>query len=107
MGKKKSSLTPLKDVISGLLGSGALPFNTDDARIWKVWDEVVGPAIAKNAQPLRIKNKHLWIRVSDPIWYQELKYMEESIREKLNNRLQRKAVEKVEFSVGRRLEGNS
>ncbi len=103
MGTDKKSLTPLRDVISELLGSGALPINLDDARIWKVWDEVVGPAIARNAQPLRIKNRQLRVRVSDPIWYQELKFIEESIREKLNNRLGRKAVDKIEFSVGPRL----
>lgn len=100
MGTDKKSLTSLKDVISELLGSGALPFNADDARIWSVWDDVVGPAIAENAQPLRIKNRQLKVRVSDPIWYQELKFLEGDIREKLNNRLGRKAVDKIEFSVG-------
>ncbi len=103
MGKDKNSLIPLKDVISDLLGSGALPFSADDARIWKVWDDVVGPAIARNAQPFRIKNSQLRVRVSDPIWHQELKFMEQSIREKLNHTLGRKAVDKIEFSVGRRL----
>jgi predicted nucleic acid-binding Zn ribbon protein len=106
MGKDKNSLTSLKDVISELLGSGALPFDADDARIWKLWDDVVGPAIARNAQPFRIKNRQLRVRVSDPIWYQELKFMEESIREKLNQTLGRKAVNKIEFSVGRRLSDN-
>jgi len=103
MGKDENSLTSLKDVISELLKSGALPFDADDARIWKIWDEVVGPAIARNAQPFRIKNRQLKVRVSDPIWYQELKFMEENIREKLNDKLGRKAVNKIEFSVGPRL----
>ncbi len=103
---KKKSLTSLKDIISELLESGALPFEPDDARIWKVWDEVVGPVIARNAQPLRIKNRQLRVRVSDPIWFQELKFMEESIREKLNDELGREAVTKIEFSVGRRLADN-
>ncbi|MBW2216323.1 MAG: DUF721 domain-containing protein [Deltaproteobacteria bacterium] len=103
MSNKKDSMTSLKDVIAGLLNSGALPFNPDDSRIWKVWDEVVGPAIARNAQPLRIKGRYLKVRVSDPIWYQELQFMEENIREKLNEKLGRKAVDKIEFGVGRRL----
>ncbi len=100
MGRKNSSPTPLKDVISDLLAGGALPFNPDDARIWKVWDEVVGPAIAKNARPLRIKNRRLRIRVSDPIWFQELQFMGDDIRDRLNHRLARTAVDKIEFSVG-------
>jgi len=100
MGKDKKSFTTLKDVMSALLGGGALPFNAEDALIWKLWDEVVGPAIAENAQPLSIKNRQLRVRVSDPIWYQELKFMEYNIREKLNHRLGRRAVEKIEFRVG-------
>jgi predicted nucleic acid-binding Zn ribbon protein len=100
MDKDEKSMTSLKDVISEILNSGALPFDADDARIWKIWNEVVGPAISRNAQPFKIKNRQLKVRVSDPIWYQELKFLEENIREKLNNRLGRKAVEKIEFSVG-------
>ncbi len=102
MSGKKDTLTPLKDIIAGMLGDSRLPFNPDDARIWKVWDDVVGPPIAKNAQPSWIKNRKLRIKVSDPIWLQELEYAEESIREKLNGKLGRKAVEKIEFRIGRK-----
>ncbi len=103
MGSDKHSMTSLKDVIEDLLKNDALPFNPDDSRIWKVWEDVVGPAIARNAQPLRIKNRTLKVRVSDPIWFQELQFMESSIREKLNERLGRDAVDKIEFGVGPRL----
>jgi len=103
MGSKKHSMTSLKDVIANLLKDDTLPFNPDDSRIWKLWEDVVGPAIASNAQPLRIKNRILKVRVSDPIWFQELKFMEGRIREKLNERLGREAVDKIEFGVGPRL----
>ncbi len=100
MGRDKDSLTSLKDVISELLGDGSLPFGPDDVRIWEVWDEVVGPAISTNAQPDRIKRRQLRVRVSNPIWFQELKFMEGEIRENLNKRLGRKAIDKIEFKVG-------
>ncbi len=93
-------MTSLKDIIANLLSDGALPFNPDDAQIWKIWDVVVGPAISKNAQPLWIKSKKLRVIVSDPIWLQELKFVEKNIKEKLNKKLRRKAVEKIEFRVG-------
>lgn len=96
----ENSLTPLRDIITDLLSNGALPFNPDDAIIWKVWEEVVGPAISENARPLWIKNKILRVTISDPIWLQEIKFIEESIKEKLNAKLGRKAVEKIELRVG-------
>ncbi|TET89223.1 MAG: DUF721 domain-containing protein [Desulfobacteraceae bacterium] len=100
MVEAKNSLTPLKDVITSLLSDGTLPFNPDDARIWRVWDEVVGPAISRNARPSWIKNGKLKVRVSDPIWLQELEFVEESIREKLNTKLGRKAIDRIEFRIG-------
>jgi hypothetical protein len=100
MEKDKYSLTSLKDIIGNLLGSGSLPFNPEDADIWSYWDEVVGPAISKNARPSRIKNGVLRVTVSDPIWLQELQFIEESIREKLNGTLGRKAVKKIEYRIG-------
>ena len=95
-----NSLTPLRDVIANLLSNGALPFNPDDANIWKVWDEVVGPAISKNARPSWIKNRILRVTISDPIWLQEIKFIEESIKERLNAKLGRDAVKKIELRVG-------
>ncbi len=100
MEKKGDSLIPLKDVISDILSDPTLPFNPDDANIWRVWEEVVGPAISKNARPLWIKNGKLKVTVSDPIWLQELQFVEKDIREKLNDKLGRKGVDKIEFRVG-------
>jgi len=100
--RRKESLTPLGDILSALLADSKLPFNTRDATIWKIWDEAVGPAIARNAQPLWIKDRRLRVKVSDPIWLQELSYMEVTIREKLNARLGRQGVEKIEFRLSSR-----
>ena len=102
MYKKDSTLTPLKDIISNLLSDSELPFNPNDARIWEMWDEVVGPVISKNAQPSWIKKGKLRIKVSDPIWLQELEFSGETIRNKLNAKLGRKAVEKIEFRLGQK-----
>ena len=100
MEKNGNSLIPLKEVIAGLLRDGSHPFNPDDADIWRFWDEVVGPAISKNARPLWIKNGKLKVTVSDPIWLQELKFVEKDIRKKINEKLGRKAVDKIDFRVG-------
>jgi len=102
MNRRKDSLTPLKDILSALLADSKLPFNPQDATIWKIWDEVVGSAIARNAQPLWIKDRRLRVKVSDPIWLQELSYLEVGVREKLNARLGRQAVEKIEFRLSSR-----
>jgi len=99
MNKKKETLTPLKDIITTIFSDSSLPFNPDDAIIWKVWDEVVGPAIARHAQPSWIQEGRLRVKVSDPIWLQELGFVEETIKTKLNKKLGRNAVEGIDFRL--------
>jgi predicted nucleic acid-binding Zn ribbon protein len=98
----KKSLTSLKDIMNNLFSEGNLPFNCDDGRIWKHWEELVGPMIARHAQPTWIQKKKLRVTVSDPIWLQELKFVENDIIEKINQHLGRKAVEKIDFRMGSR-----
>jgi hypothetical protein len=101
MDLSKHELTSLRDIISGLLTDGTLPFNPDDVDIWRVWDEVVGETISKSARPSRIKKRRLRVTVSEPIWLQELTFLESTIREKLNTRLGRTAIDRIDFRVGR------
>jgi predicted nucleic acid-binding Zn ribbon protein len=96
----KDSLTSLRDIIGSLLEDGTLPFNPRDACIWEEWDRVVGPSISNSAMPSWIKDGVLRVWVAEPIWLQELKFMEKDIRRKLNETLGREAVRKIEFRVG-------
>lgn len=97
---KKESFTSLKDIIKDLMSGPDLPFNPEDFNIWKVWDEVVGPSVAIHARPSRILKGKLRVEVSEPIWLQELEYVKDTIKEKLNQRLGRKAVEKIDLRLG-------
>ena len=102
MGKPRKELTPLGDIISGLLTDGTLPFNPDDVDIWNAWDEVVGDSFSGNTRPSGIRDKRLKVTVSDSVSLQELKFQESDIKEKLNEKLGRHAVDKIEFRVGSR-----
>lgn len=74
----------------------------DEYGVWPIWREVVGRTIARNAQPEKIRNGTLFVKVSSPVWMQELQFMKEMIAEKLNQRLQNNAVVKnIFFMVGR------
>ena len=66
MEKPRKELTPIGDIISGLLTDGTLPFNADDVDIWKVWDEVVGESFLGNTRPSRIRNRNLTVMCLTP-----------------------------------------
>jgi len=46
-----------------------------------------------------IRKGLLRVEVSDPIWLQELEFVSEDIREKLNERLGGKRIKKLEFRL--------
>ena len=74
----------------------------DEYGVWPIWRDVVGQTIARNAQPEKIRNGTLFVKVSSPVWMQELQFMKEMIAEKLNQRLQNNAmVKNIFFMVGR------
>jgi len=102
MAKDKGTLTPIGDILGDLLQGDQLPFNPEDAKVWRVWEEAVGPAVSQHAQPLWIKEGRLRVTVSDPIWLQELTFAERQIRKSVNHRLGREAVKRIEFRVGSR-----
>jgi hypothetical protein len=68
--------------------------------IWPVWNEVVGKPVARNAQPEKIRNGTLFVKVSSPVWMQQLQFMKDLIAEKLNQRLRAEVVTNIFFVVG-------
>jgi len=97
MKRRESSLTPLKDVLSGLFRGRALPVNPADAALWEIWPSVVGEAAAANARPLWIKDGILKVAVTEPVWLNELRFASEEIRSSLNAALGRRAVRQIQF----------
>jgi predicted nucleic acid-binding Zn ribbon protein len=97
MKRRESSLTPLKDVLSGLFGKRLLPFDPADAELWKIWPSVVGEAAAAHARPLWIKDGVLKVVVTEPVWLNELRFASEEIRSSLNATLGRPAVRQIQF----------
>jgi len=100
MDERKASLTPLKEILDRMFKEGALPFDIQNAKIWHIWEDVVGKPVARHARPLWIKQRLLRVAVSDPIWLQELRFRELEITEKLNHALGKRAVEQIEFRLG-------
>jgi predicted nucleic acid-binding Zn ribbon protein len=73
----------------------------DEYGVWPVWNDVVGKPIARNAQPEKIRNGTLFVKVTSPVWMQQLQFMREMIAEKLNQRLRTEVVKNIFFVVGR------
>jgi predicted nucleic acid-binding Zn ribbon protein len=73
----------------------------DEYGVWPIWNDIVGATIARNAQPEKIRNGTLFVKVSGATWMQELQYMKEMISQKLNQSLGREVVKNIFFFVGK------
>ena len=102
MGRKTpQSIDRVGEVLGNSLKRLDLSYRLNEYGVWPVWDEVVGKTIAVNAQPEKIRNGTLFVKVSSSVWMQQLQFMKDMIAEKLNQRLNREVVKNIFFVVGR------
>ncbi|MFH1625675.1 MAG: DUF721 domain-containing protein [Pseudomonadota bacterium] len=68
--------------------------------VLEAWDQVVGEHIARHAQPESVRDKTLFVRVSTIPWMRELEAMEGMIIKRLNERIERAVINKLDFKLG-------
>jgi len=69
-------------------------------RLWTFWREEVGQAIAARAEPAGFRAGVLSVRVNSAAWMQELQFMKEELRERLNARLGADLIRDIYFVSG-------
>jgi len=69
-------------------------------RIWSFWNDEVGDAIARRAQPARVRNGILFVTVATHSWMQELQFMKDTIRDRINARLGAALIRDIFFVSG-------
>lgn len=75
------------DLIQQVLQQRGMEGKVEEYRAWQVWDEVVGPQIARRARPIRIRDGVLEVRVDQPVWMQQLQLLKPRILTRLNQAL--------------------
>lgn len=70
-------------------------------RVFEIWEETVGEIIAKKAAPEIIKNEILIVKVSSSTWIQELYFIKEEIKKKLNEKLGDPLIKDINFQIGK------
>ena len=101
MAKKIPQIDAIGEVLDHSFKRLDLASRLEEYGVWPVWCEVVGDVIARNAQPEKIRNGTLFVKVSSPVWMQELQFMKEMIAAKLNHRLAGEIVKNIFFMVGK------
>ena len=69
------------------------------------WRRAAGEGLREHAVPFRLQDKTLTVSVADAVWQKQLRTMSAELIFRINNLLQRKLVEAIEFRVNPRLLG--
>jgi hypothetical protein len=68
--------------------------------LWRVWSTIVGPQIARQAQPHSFRHGRLVIHVTDPIWLHHLSMMRHKLVAALNAQLAPAQIREISLRVG-------
>jgi predicted nucleic acid-binding Zn ribbon protein len=98
--KKKNDIVHIGSVINKVLKTHRHEFDEDLTKVWSLWNNAVGEAIAKNTRPVAFKGKLLLVHVVSSTWMHELKFLKKDIIKKINEALGKKLVEEIKFKIG-------
>jgi hypothetical protein len=98
---KEAQIERLGEILGKSLQRLNLEGRLTEYSVWPIWNETVGPTIARNAQPEKIRHGTLFVKVTAPTWMQQLQFMKEMITEKLNQRVGKEVVKNIFFVVGK------
>jgi len=84
--RKRSRLTPIEQGLAEVLGAEKLSRLADISRLQRRWPEIVGPMLAGCTQPVTIETGCLLIAVSHPTLAQQIRFLQNEIREACFNK---------------------
>ncbi len=91
---------PVGDILSDVLKRVDPDQQLRAYALWNFWNDEVGETIARRAQPARFRNGILFVTVATHSWMQELQFLKDSLRDRLNVRLGANLVQDIFFVSG-------
>lgn len=90
----------IAEVVTGAFRRWGLETRFRQSEIWRVWPSVVGPQIARRAQPHAMWRGRLTVHVTDPVWLHHLSMMRHRVVAALNEKLNTTPVREMILRVG-------
>ncbi len=102
--RKQSDLTDLSSVLQTILANGKSPLSDQflKFKLVKSWKKIVGPTAAESSLPVSLKFQRLVIWVKSSTRLQEMRFMEEELKNRINQFLGKDQVQEIRFTLERR-----
>lgn len=68
-----------------------------NCELLSLWPQVVDERAGKNTEPIKIKNRTLYVAAASPAWAQELSFLKKEIINKFNQKAGEEAIFDIRF----------
>ena len=102
MRKKYSQkrLQPIGDILFSAFKKRGMAAKLEENALLKLWPEAVGAQIALQTQPESWHAGTLFVKTTSSVWVQQLHFMKNDIRQKMNQLAGKAAIKEIHFTVG-------
>jgi hypothetical protein len=90
----------LGEILHEILKKRNIPHVSTDKYLLNIWRRAVGPQIAAQTYPDKMKRGSLFVRVSAPVWLHQLQFMKEEILGKINALTGKEEVRSLFLTIG-------
>jgi len=102
--KRQTQLIPLGEILFAVVRRRGMAEKFQENFLRKLWSKAVGEQVNAKTQPDSFKNGILFVRTVSSVWVQQLHFMRDEIRDKLNELSGKPLVKDIRFQVGYRLD---
>ena len=101
--KQQAQLQSIGEVLFSVLKKRGMTSKIEENALLKLWPKAVGPQIASKTQPDCLRNGTLFVKTISSVWVQQLHFIKEEIRSKLNELSGKSSIKEIRFLVGHTL----
>jgi len=98
--KFQRRLQPIGDILFSALKKRGMAAKLEENAFFKLWPQAVGAQIAAQTQPDGWHAGTLFVKTTSSVWVQQLHFMKEDIRRKMNELAGKTVVKEIHFTVG-------
>ena len=95
-----SNFIPIGSVIDHVIRQYHPIADTALIKVWDIWEQAVGSAIAGNARPAAFKDSILLVHVSNSTWLHHLRFLEKEMLANINSALGGAYVKTIKLKIG-------
>lgn len=93
-------LQSIGEILFSVLKKRGMADKLAENTLIKLWPKAVGPQIAAQTEPETLRSGTLFVKTTSSVWVQQLHFVKEDIRRKMNELAGWEAIKEIHFTIG-------